>query len=79
MGPGVVRIVLGNEKATGPIDALTAILLAAGLLYSRIRHACMDIGLLEGVLELARIHRRKRNYAAELGRCKLDGHSSSDN
>jgi hypothetical protein len=51
----------------------------AGRSGSRIRHACMGIGLLAEVPELVRTHRCKRNYAAEPGRYRLDVHSSSDN
>jgi hypothetical protein len=61
------------------VTPLTAIPLTAGLRSSRIRRACMGIGLLAQVPELARIHRCKKNYAAGPGRCRLDAHSSSGN
>jgi hypothetical protein len=51
----------------------------AGHRFSYIRHACMGIGLLAGVPELARIPDCKRNYVEEPGKCMLDARSSSGN
>jgi hypothetical protein len=51
---------------------------AAGGRGFRIRDACMGIGLPDGMPELVRIHRCKKNYAGEPRKYKPGGHSFSD-